>query len=174
MRARPLAAALALGMAAVAQAACSTTATRFEGDTFRSAKGYSVKLPGGGWRVQSSERADLELRRDDPPGGMLADATCEGRELDRPLPVLARHVTFGLAERTTVESDTRPRAGRPAAHSVVRGNADGAEVQVEAVVVKGARCIHDFLYVAPAAQFEAGRRDFQAFVESFSEEAPTR
>ena len=53
---------------------------------------------------------------------------------------------------------------------MVRGTVDGTEVTVEAVVVKSARCVHDFLYVAPAAAFEAGRRDFRAFVESFEGE----
>jgi hypothetical protein len=150
--------------------ACS--AARIENGVFHSPKGYAVKLPGGGWRVAPRGEADLELRRDAPSGGMLADATCEGVERGRRLAVLARHLTFGLARRMTLENDTRILGGRPAAHSVVRGVVDGAEVEVEAVVLKGDRCIHDFLYVAPVGQFEAGRRDFQAFVESLSEAAP--
>ena len=86
----------------------------------------------------------------------------------RPLPVLARHLVFGLTRPVTVESDTRMVGGRPAAHRVLRGVVDGREVEVESLVVKGDRCVHDFLYVAPPEQFEAGRRDFQALVESFS------
>ena len=39
---------------------------------------------------------------------------------------------------------------------------------VEAVVLKDARCVYDFVYVAPVDAFEAGRGDFQAFVESFA------
>lgn len=156
----------ALGLAAWL-AGCGT-AGRIEGGTFHSAKGYTVRLPDQGWRVQAGGRADLELARDAPPGGMLADATCEGPELGRPLPVLARHLTFGLAARETVESGTRVLGGRPAARTLVRGLVDGAPVTVEAVVVKGERCVHDFLYVAPTRQFEAGRRDFQSLVESLA------
>lgn len=155
---------------AVVLAACS--AARIESGVFYSPKGYSVKLPGDGWRVAPPGEGDLELRRDAPPGGMLADATCEGGERARPLPVLARHLTFGLTRRVTLEMDTRPLGGRPAAHSVVRGVLDGAEVKVEAFVLKSDRCIHDFLYVAPVDHFEAGRRDFQALVESLSEATP--
>ena len=151
-------------------AACS--AARIESGVFHSPKGYAVTLPGGGWRVAPRGEADLELRRDAPPGGMLADATCEGGERGRPLPVLARHLTFGLTQRVTLESETRVLGGRPAARSVVRGVLDGAEVEVEAVVLRSGRCIHDFLYVAPVEQFEAGRRDFQTLVESLSETAP--
>jgi hypothetical protein len=51
---------------------------------------------------------------------------------------------------------------------VVRGSLDGTAVGVEAVVVKGERCVYDLLYVAPAANFDTGRGDFRAFVESFS------
>jgi hypothetical protein len=82
--------------------------------------------------------------------------------------VLARHLVFGLTRPVIVESDTRTVGGRPAAHRVLRGVVDGREVAVESLVVKGDRCVHDFLYVAPPEQFEAGRRDFQALVESFS------
>jgi hypothetical protein len=148
-------------------AGCSTQ-SRIESGTFHSAKGYQIGLPGDGWRVERSGAADLELARAEPPAGMLADATCDARTLERPLPVLARHLTFGLIDRQTVESDTWTVGGRPAAHQVVRGQRDGAKVGVEAVVLKGDRCIHDFLYVAPATTFEAGRRDFRLFVESFT------
>jgi hypothetical protein len=51
---------------------------------------------------------------------------------------------------------------------VVRGSLDGAQVGVEAVVIKGDRCVYDLLYVAPVAAFETGRGDFRAFVESFN------
>ncbi len=146
-------------------------AGRIESGVFYSAKGYQVRLPGDGWRVERGGTADLELRRETPPGGMLADATCQGKELERPLPMLARHLTFGLRPRSTVESDTWAVAGRPAAHTVIRGTRDGVEVAVEAVVLRSARCVHDFLYVAPVAGFEAGRRDFKRFVESLTGDA---
>jgi hypothetical protein len=148
-------------------AGCS--ASRIENGTFYSPKGYQVRLPGDGWRVDSGGEADLQLRRDTPPGGMLTDATCEGRPLARPLPLLLRYLTFGLARRTTVESATGDIAGQPAASAVVHGTTvDGQEVAVEAIVVKTARCVHDFLYVAPTAAFDAGRGEFRAFAESLA------
>jgi hypothetical protein len=39
---------------------------------------------------------------------------------------------------------------------------------VEAVVVRGPRCVYDFLYVAPASTFEAGRGEFRRVVESLA------
>ena len=143
--------------------------SRIENGTFYSAKGYQVRLPGAGWQIDRDRTADLALRRDAPAGGMMADATCEGKPLAYPLPLLARHLTFGLTNRVTVERRSEVVRGQPAEHEVVRGTANGIDVAVEAVVVKTARCVHDFLYVAPAAGFDAGRADFKAFVESFAE-----
>jgi hypothetical protein len=57
--------------------------------------------------------------------------------------------------------------GREAAHSVVRGVADGRAVTVEALVVRAELCVHDFLYVAPSEAFDEGRAAFRALVESF-------
>ena len=147
-------------------AGCS--ASHIESGVFHSAQGYRVSLPAQGWVVKTGGTAELELERRDPAGGMLADATCEAKTVTRPLNVLTRHLTFGLQDRVLTDRGPLTVDGRPAQRVLVHGNMDGQPVGVEAVVVKGERCIYDFLYVAPAASFEAGRGDFQAFVQSFS------
>jgi hypothetical protein len=153
-------------LAAVLLAGCS--ASRIENGVFYSRQGYQLSLPGHGWAVLSGGAAELELQRKNPDGGMLADATCDGRTVGRPLDVLTRHLTFGLGHRETVESVRNEVGGRQVERTVVRGTADGADVAVEAVVLKGERCVYDFVYVAPADAFEAGRGDFEAFVGSFT------
>jgi hypothetical protein len=147
-------------------AGCS--ASRIENGTFHSDKGYQVGVPGDGWRAEPGAGADLRVERNGPLGAMLVDASCGGAEQDRSLAVLARHLTFGLTDRHTLESDAWTVDGRPAAHRVIQGRRDGVDVMVEAVVLKGERCVHDFLYVAPPGEFEGGRRDFQRLVESFA------
>lgn len=149
-------------------AAGCASAGRIENGVFHSAKGYRVTLPPAGWKVEPGTRADLALQSETAPGGMLVDATCGGRELSRPMDVLTRHLTFGLRKRDVVEDGTTSVAGREAAHSVVRGVADGREVTVEALVLRVEPCVHDFLYVAPTGVFPAGRPAFRAVVESFS------
>lgn len=155
----------AMGLALIL-AGCS--ADRIERGVFHSSKGYRVSLPTQGWVVERRREADLELRRANPPGGMLADATCEGKPPQRSLPLLARHLLFGLEDRVLLENDPVLVDGRPAMRTLGRGRLDGTEVAVEAVVLKDGRCVYDFLYVAPVAAFEAGRGEFRAFVESFS------
>jgi len=161
---RPLAAAL---LALALLAGCATATGRIENGMFYSAKGYRVTLPTG-WRVDAGPRADLALRGEARPGGMIVDATCRGRESTRPLDVLARHLTFGLTRRDVLENGTSTVGGREAAHSVVRGLAEGRTVTVEALVVRAEPCVHDFLYVAPSEAFDAGRPAFRALVESFA------
>ena len=153
-------------LVAVLVAGCS--ASHIENGVFYSTKGYQVSLPAEGWAVKPGGPAELELQRHEPAGGMLADATCDDKTAGRPLNVLSRHLTFGLKDRVLEDGGPLTLDGRPAQRAVVRGSLDGTPVGVEAVVVKGDRCVYDFLYVAPAASFETGRGDFRAFVESFS------
>lgn len=158
----------AAGALLVAALCAGCSSSRIENGVFYSPKGYQLSLPGNGWAVLPGGEAELELQRKNPDGGMLADATCDGPAAGRPLGVLTRHLTFGLVHRETVEIVQNEVGGRQAERTVVRGTVDGADVGVEAVVLKGKRCVYDFVYVAPAAAFEAGREDFRSFVESFT------
>jgi len=149
-------------------AGCATATGRVENGVYHSAKGYRVTLPVSGWKVDQGPRADLSLQDEAGPGGMLVDATCAGREPSRSLDVLARHLTFGLTRREVLENGPTTVAGREAVRSVVRGQADGRDVTVEALVIRARPCVHDFLYVAPTIAFDAGRSAFRALVESFT------
>lgn len=160
--------AIAVGGLVLLAVGCS--ADRIERGVFHSTKGYRVSLPREGWTVERGGPADIELRRATPVGGMLASATCDGRAPTRPLPVLARHLVFGLEKREPVASGTLTAGGLPGTWQVLHGRAAAEPVAVEAVVLKGPRCVYDFLYVAPTAAFEAGRADFRTFVESLTTE----
>jgi hypothetical protein len=72
-----------------------------------------------------------------------------------------------------LENGTATVGGRTAAHSVIRGLAEGRTVTVEALVARAEPCVHDFLYVAPSEAFDSGRPAFRALVESFALE-PSR
>src|SRR5207244_2881740 len=100
-------------------------------------EGVTAALGGAGGGRGGWEGADLELQRATPPGGMLADATCEDTALRRPLDVLTRHLTFGLKERVVEESGPLTVGGRSAQRAVLRGSLDGTPVEVEAIVIKG-------------------------------------
>jgi len=156
------------GACLLALLAAGCASTGVEGGVFYSKKGYQVSLPAAGWQVTRDSRADLELRRQSPPGGMLADATCDERVSARPAERLVRYLTFGLKHREEVRTEPVTVGGRAGARSVLRGTLDGAEVAVDAVSLKGDGCVYDFLYVAPVDAFEAGRGDFQALVESLA------
>jgi hypothetical protein len=155
-------------LAAFVLGAAACTSDRIERGMFHSAKGYRVALPAAGWQPVAAADADLELRRADPPGGMAVSATCEPGGPRRELPLLARHLTFGLAGRRVVERAPARIGGEAAERRVLRGHLDGVEVMVEAQVTRDDRCVYDFLYVTLPEHFEAGRGDFQAVVDSFA------
>ena len=97
-------------LALVSLAGCATAAGRIENGMFHSAKGYRVTLPPAGWRVDAGQRADLALRGEARPGGMVVDATCSGRESTRPLDVLATiYDHLGIDAKKQYLND----AGRP-------------------------------------------------------------
>lgn len=152
--------------------ACS--AGRIEGGVFYSAKGYRIAIPGQAWQVVTDGGGDLELRRVEPKGGrgmsagILVNATCEENAPRRSLPVLARHLAFGIEDRQILERGEVTVGGRTAFRSLIRGRLDRAPVQVEAYVMKDERCVYDFLYVAPPETFGAGAEEFRAFVGSFA------
>lgn len=167
-------AALLGGLAMLAGCAAGS----IERGVFHSDKGYRVTLPAEGWQVEREPRADLALKRGDaespPPasGGMLVNASCDARSVGRPLRLLSRYLVFGLVHRSVVEEAPVQVGGREGLRQVVRGQREGIDVEVEAVVVKDERCVYDFLYVAPAPAFAGGQPAFRAFVESFAVAQP--
>ncbi len=154
--------------AAAAWAFAGCAGGRIEGGIYHSSKGYRVTLPGTEWTVAQDSRADLELRHRASPAGILANASCDGRAAAG-LGVLTRHLLMGFDGRAMLERDDVDVNGRRAAHTVLEGRlgAGDAPVRVETYVLKDARCVYDFAYVAPPASFEAWRAEFRRLVESF-------
>jgi len=110
----------------------------------------------------------LVLTRVESGGGILVHATCEGKPPARPLPVLARHLTFGIESRKLLEREEVSVAGHPGIRILLEGRLDDVPVTVEAFVLKGKECVYDLVYAAPPADFAAGRDAFREFVGSFS------
>ena len=155
----------ALLAAASVLAGCA--AARFEDGAYLvPAKGYRVSPPPGWERIPSE--ADLALRQPALGAGLMAHATCEGRTPTRPLPILARHLRFGLTEVTDLHEDAAEVAGRAARRSRFRARLDGTPVAVEALTVAGPRCVYDLVVVASAAGLARATPDFERFAASFA------
>jgi hypothetical protein len=152
--------------AVLALAGCS--ASRIVDGVFHSDKGYRVTVPAPGWQAQTGRRVDLELRRDGA-AGMLVDATC-GPVAERSLDVLSRHLLFGLRHWRDATREPAQVGGLTAQRRTLRGEMDGREVAVEAIVAQGEGCVYDFLYVAPPELFDEGQPAFRSLVDSFARE----
>jgi len=140
---------------------------RIDRGVFYSDKGYRVNVPTGGWEVVTAGPADLVLRQPEWGAGMFLHATCEGAAPRRSLPVLARHLTFGLRDKELLEQSEVTVTGRPALRSLLQGRLDGTPVRMEAYVLKDDACVYDLVYVAPPAEFSRGTPDFRTVLSSF-------
>lgn len=156
--------------AMVALAGCA--GSRIESGVYHSSKGYRIVPPGAAWTLVTESGADLELRHRTERAAMLANADCEPAPARRPLDVLTRQLLLGLRDRVVVEDGEVSLGGRRAAHAVLEGRMgrDAEPMRIEAFVTKDARCVYDFLYVAPPAAFDALRPDFEGFVGTFGRE----
>jgi hypothetical protein len=97
----------------------------------------------------------------------MAHGTCEGRTPRRTLPVLARHLRFGLRDVQGLEQALVVLAGRPGVRSRFTARLDGLPVAVGAVTLDGGRCVYDLVVVAPPERLAAVTDDFERFAQSF-------
>ena len=112
--------------------------------------------------------ADLALRRADPPAGLMAHATCEGRPPARPLPVLVRHLRFGLRDIRDLEESPATLDGLPGTAQRFHATLDGVPVAVRAVTLRGPGCVYDLVGVAPPDALRALDPDFERFAAGFA------
>jgi hypothetical protein len=160
-----------LSLALLWTAACATGSIR--DGTYRDAHDrFSVRLPPARWQPASLEGATLAFRAPDLDAGMGLRADCGSPE-PGPLPWVARHLFFGLADKRVEATQRLTRADASLVRTRLHGRLDGRPVDVEAVTMRSASCLYDFMYVAPPERFEEGRPDFDAFVQSWSP-GPTR
>lgn len=129
-------------------------------------KGYRVGAPAGWTQIRSD--ADLALRRAEPEAGLMAHATCEGKPPTRPLPVLARHLRFGLRDVQDLVEAPVTLGGLPGTAHRFRATLDGVPVAVRAVTLRGPGCVYDLVGVTPPDGIAALARDFERFSTGFA------
>jgi hypothetical protein len=129
-------------------------------------KGYRVGAPDGWSRIESE--ADLALRRADPPAGLMAHATCEGKPPARPLPVLVRHLRFGLRDVQDLAEAPVTLGGLSGTAHRFHATLDGVPVGVRAVTLRGPGCVYDLVGVAPLDGLAALAPDFERFSAGFA------
>ena len=137
-----------------------------DGSYVVSRKGYRVGAPAGWTQIESE--ADLALRRADLSAGLMAHATCEGKPPVRPLPVLARHLRFGLRDVQALDESPVTLDGLPGTAQRFRATLDGVPVAVRAVTLRGTGCVYDLVGVAPPDAVAALGPDFERFAAGFA------
>ena len=161
---------LVLAGVAISFGAAACAGKRIEHGVFHSPKGYRVTIPPDGWVVARNSRADLELRHGSEPAAIAVNAACEDERPRGSLDVLARHLLIGLRERSTVLAERTAVNGHTAEHAIVEGRSiepGGDRMRVEAYVIRDARCVYDFLYIAPPEAFETLEPSFRQLLDTF-------
>jgi hypothetical protein len=128
---------------------------------------FSVRVPSARWQPIRLDGAVLGFRAPALDAGMALRADCDRPE-PGPLPWVARHLFFGLADVRIDASEPPRRADANRVHTRLRARLDGRSVVVDAVTLRSGSCLYDFMYVAPPEHVEDGRPDFDAFVQSWS------
>ena len=154
----------------VGLAGCASV-QRHEGSYLISRKGYRVGAPTG-WTQIDSE-ADLALRRVEPPAGLMANATCEGKPPTRPLPILARHLRFGLRDVQDLVEAPTSLDGLSGTTQRFQATLDGVPVVVQALTLQGGGCVYDLVGVATPDGLAALAPDFERFTAGFAVERAT-
>lgn len=143
-----------------------------EGGYVVAQKGYRVGAMAGWTRIDSE--ADVALRRAQPAAGLMAHASCEGKPPSRPLPVLARHLRFGLRNVQDLVETPAALDGLSGTAQEFRATLDGVPVAVRALTLRGSGCVYDLVGVAPPDELAALAPDFERFTQSFALTGGTR
>lgn len=155
---------VALGAAAGVLLGCAGSRPG-DGSVLVAGKGYRVAPPAGWTRLDSG--ADVAFHHPALGAGLMAHGTCEGRTAERSLPVLTRHLRFGLKDVQRPDETPVALDGQPGVRSRFTARLDATPVAVSAVTLLGPRCVYDLVLVAPPGRFDAAAPDFERFAASF-------
>ena len=147
-------------------AACA--AGRIVGETYRDPEnGFQVRLPPAGWIPRALDGATLSFESPDLRAALALLVECHAPETGD-LPGVARHLFFGLEGKRFEAREAIRLHDAPGVRTRLRARLEDAPVEVEGVTFRRARCLYDFIYVAPPAAFPQGHPDFDAFVQSWA------
>jgi hypothetical protein len=132
---------------------------------------YAIAAPDlRSWhRVQLTEN-DLAWTSVDSGEVIAVNSTCDDHG-DPSLEILTNHLLFGFSEHELLERRTEILDGREALRSRYQAKLDGVPVELELLVLKKNRCVHDFTFISPLSDGAGHRAAFDTLVSSFRQEA---
>ena len=157
----------ALTIASLLTVSACATGTIRDG-MYRDPQGrFTVRVPPARWQPVSLAGAALSFRAPDLDAGIVLRVDCSGSE-SGPLPSVARHLFFGLQDKRVDGREPIAVSDASGVRTRLRARLDDRPVEVDGVTVQRGECLYDLMYVAPPRRFEEGRRDFDAFIGSWT------
>jgi hypothetical protein len=148
--------------------ACAAPRRSFDGKVFRDgAVAFQIGEVPSGWRSVDVSDAALAYRDEAHSASVLVNARCLRPDEGTPLVALTNHLIIGSTAREVVSQEAEPFDGREALHTRLRAKWDGVPIAFDIFVMKKDGCVYDFVYMGDPTAFDAGSRDFQAFVRGF-------
>lgn len=128
---------------------------------------YKVgELPSGWKKFRTSSKA-ISFYNKEFSSSITTDAFCGRSFNDNPLEVLAGELISTLANHGAVSTKELMLGGRKALRMSAEGDMDGADVKMDAVVLKKGHCNFDFILVSPSGADEKVRSEFEDFFKPF-------
>jgi len=127
---------------------------------------FRLASPGPQWESIAVE-GDNDLAWAHEGAVIQVNSSCDPG-LDIPLEALTNHLMIGFTERSLVDQERVPMAGREALRTHVRAKLDGVPRELLLVVLKKNECVYDFATVTPPGpSFESARSDLEGMLASF-------
>ena len=155
-----------LGVVLIGAGCASSPMSPTEGGYRHRRHDYTIARPDGpgeAWQRVTLEGAALAFRR--PDREFLGLQSRCGRPVAEPV-FMARHLLFGLRERTLVAAGPTQVDGRDAWSQTLDTVQEGVSVRVKTVTLVAAGCSFDWILMTPGA-FEPAEQAFDAWWGSF-------
>jgi hypothetical protein len=129
---------------------------------------YTLAKPGAPWKPVDPGASDAAYRSEVDGAILGVNSVCQQYQ-DVSLEDLRETALAGAGVSKIVREQTLLVDGLPALKCEAVGAVDGVPFRLFLTVVRGRRCIYDFLYVANEENFAAHAPFYEKFVASFRE-----
>lgn len=129
---------------------------------------YIVAKPTSPWRPVDPGASDAAYRSEVDGALLGVNSVCEQYQ-DVSLEDLRETALAGAGISKIVREETRLVDGLPALECEAVGAFDGVPFRILLTVVRGRRCVYDFLYVANEQDFATHAPFYRSFLASFRE-----
>ncbi len=147
----------------------SCASTSFDGQIYKNDElAFRVGPRPADWRALESDSALLAFRDDAHAATVAVNGRCGKDGDDVPLQALTHHLFLHFTDRRVLSQDIVSLDGRDALRTEMVAELDGVRKHFSVYVIKKDGCVYDFVYIGEQNAGDAGRAEFERFVQGFA------